>query len=153
MLTEDAPHLEMYFEPGREIVVFRNEGALIEGAKKLLDAPRERDRIAFAGYQRVLREHTYEQRLSKLLVRAKPQTQVRSRVDWARFEHVAESHPCGPLLRGIRRVLIAAASLVWGRQRGPRAARRAVFELSWRFAGRQTYTAAGLPGRMFYRES
>jgi hypothetical protein len=33
------------------------------------------------------------------------------------------------------------------------AARRFVFELSWRFAGARTYSASGWAGRMFYRES
>jgi len=34
-----------------------------------------------------------------------------------------------------------------------RAARRLLFEISWRLGGRRTYSAAGLPGRLFYRES
>ena len=153
LLTEGAPHLEDFFEPGREIAVFQDEGTLVASARRLLDASHERDAIALAGYQRVLREHTYEKRLTVLLDRARPQTEVRSPLDWLRFEQVARRHSCGPFLRGMRGFLVAAASLVWGRQRGPRAARRAVFELSWRIFGRRTYTAAGLPGRMFYRES
>ena len=153
LLTEDAPHLEDFFQPGREIAVFRDEGDLAASARRLLDAPHERDAMALAGHERVLREHTYEERLSGVLDRARPRSEARSPVDWPRFEQIARRHSCGPLLRGLRWCLVAAASMVWGRQRGPRAARRAVFELSWRILGRHTYTAAGLPGRMFYRES
>jgi spore maturation protein CgeB len=50
-------------------------------------------------------------------------------------------------------LLAAPLRLVWGPRRGRRAARRLLFELSWRIAGARTYGAAGWPGRMFYRES
>jgi spore maturation protein CgeB len=53
----------------------------------------------------------------------------------------------------IRSVLIALFTAVFGRQRGPRAARRLVYELSWRLGGAVTYGARGLPGRLFYTES
>jgi spore maturation protein CgeB len=43
--------------------------------------------------------------------------------------------------------------LVFGTQRGPRAARRLLFELPWRTVGARTYRASGLVGRLFYRES
>jgi spore maturation protein CgeB len=56
-------------------------------------------------------------------------------------------------LKLLRALLVVTASLALGRRRGPRAARRLLFELSWRFAGSKTYGAAGLPGRLFYRES
>ena len=54
------------------------------------------------------------------------------------------------LLRGL---LVLPCSLFWGRERGARAARRMLFELSWRLAGDHTYCAAGWPGRLFYHES
>jgi spore maturation protein CgeB len=56
-------------------------------------------------------------------------------------------------LRAVRAILVRCARLIWGERRGPRAARRMIFELSWRFAGARTYAAAGWPGRMFYKES
>jgi spore maturation protein CgeB len=56
-------------------------------------------------------------------------------------------------LRLLRKVLTAPCVLIWGRERGPRAARRILFELSWRLCGETTYSAAGWPGRIFYKES
>ena len=53
----------------------------------------------------------------------------------------------------LRAALVAPLSLVFGRQRGARAARRLVYELSWRLGGAATYGAGGLPGRLFYAES
>jgi spore maturation protein CgeB len=50
-------------------------------------------------------------------------------------------------------LIVACTSLFWGKQRGPRAARRLVFELSWRVFGSYTYRAVGWPGRMFYKDS
>lgn len=48
---------------------------------------------------------------------------------------------------------VILASQFWEPQRAPRAARRIMFELSWRLFGSHTYSAAGWPGRMFYREN
>jgi spore maturation protein CgeB len=56
-------------------------------------------------------------------------------------------------LRLLRAILVSTFSLAFGRRRGARAARRFLFELSWRIAGARTYSASGWPGRIFYRES
>jgi spore maturation protein CgeB len=69
------------------------------------------------------------------------------------FENIARSHHLTPALRLLRWLLLLPCIAVWGRQRGPRAARRLLFELSWRFAGATTYSARGWPGRLFFRES
>jgi spore maturation protein CgeB len=50
-------------------------------------------------------------------------------------------------------LLVASFSLAFGKERGARAARRVVYELSWRLTGATTYRARGLPGRLFYAES
>lgn len=53
-------------------------------------------------------------------------------------------------LWALKKVLNKLCSTIWGPVRGSRAARRLVFELSWRLNGTNTYSAAGIPGRMFY---
>jgi spore maturation protein CgeB len=78
-----------------------------------------------------------------------PQTAI----DIAAFERIAARHRCGPGLRLLGWLLAKPFELVWGQPRGTRAARRVLFELSWRLFGAHTYRAAGLPGRLFYRES
>ena len=128
---------------------------LVSTIRQLLDHPRDRDAMACAGHERVLREHTYERRLKELLDAAGVSLKSAARVtpSWIRFESLARQHRPGPFLLGLRAMMVVLGSLVWGRARGARAARRALFEFSWRLAGRRTYTAAGLPGRLFYRES
>ena len=69
------------------------------------------------------------------------------------FEDLVARHRLSSGLRVLRRGLVWLGVVLWGRQRGPRAARRLLFELSWRVARRHTYTAAGWPGRLFYHES
>ncbi len=155
LVTESAPHLERYFEPGREIAAFGDDRQLIDIVRSLLLDPGRRDAMARAGHARVQREHTYEHRLAALLdaLPSTPVSQDHRDVEWQRFEAAVRRHQCTAWLRALRAVLVGAASLIWGRSRGPRAARRMLFELCWRVSGRRTYTAAGLPGRLFYRES
>ena len=153
LLTESAPHLEDYFLPGREIMVFRDDGEMVSMAWDLLNDPQKREAMAQAAHERVIREHTYEQRLRMLLDRLEVQVQAPQRVDWPEFERCAIRHHTGWWLTFLRVLMVLPCVLVWGKVRGPRAARRALFELCWRLAGRHTYTAAGWPGRLFYHES
>jgi spore maturation protein CgeB len=69
------------------------------------------------------------------------------------FHTVALRHRQTVSLRLFRKVLTVPCVWIWGQQRGPRAARRILFELSWRLCGETTYSAAGWPGRIFYKES
>ncbi|OQW30847.1 MAG: hypothetical protein A4E19_08860 [Nitrospira sp. SG-bin1] len=155
LLTEKAPNLERYFRIGEEVVTFEGGEEMVQQVKMLLSCPDRRDRIARSGYERVRCDHTYERRFEELLdelTRRIPRRRALP-VDWATFQTAAEDHSTGTAIRIIRALLASVVSLVWGKDRGPRAARRLVFELSWRLRGAWTYTAAGWPGRMFYRES
>lgn len=155
LLTEKAPNLDRYFHVGEEVLTFEGADEMVEQVKSQLASSERRDRIAERGFDRVRRDHTYERRFSELLLELTQRVPPRCAlpVNWAMFQSAAQRHRTGPLLRIIRSVLISVASLVWGRSRGPRAARRLTFELSWRIRGVRTYTASGWPGRMFYRES
>jgi spore maturation protein CgeB len=155
LLTEQTPDLDGYFRIGEEILTFEGSDELIGTVKSLLAHPERRDAIACRGFDRVRREHTYDRRFGDLLgelTRRVPERPRRS-INWPEFESAAGHHTFGVALRMFRSLLVMCARLIWGEQRGPRAARRFVFELSWRLVGTRTYTAAGLPGRMFYRES
>jgi len=161
LLTEWADGIDRYYTPGKEIVVFQNLEELANQIRYYLQHPGERDIIAWAGYDRTKKEHSYEQRLAEVLDFALRQREAyfESRggqptncIDWIKFEKAAKRHNMNRKLLTLRRLLVAACSKIRGPVRGPRAARRLVFELSWRLAGSHTYSAAGLPGRMFYRE-
>lgn len=155
LLTEKAPNLDRYLRVGEEVLTFEGADEMVEQVKSQLASPERRDDIARRSFDRVRRDHTYERRFEELLRELTQRVPHRSRtpINWGAFEAAVQGHRRGPVLRLIRSLLVLAASLVWGKMRGPRAARRLAFELSWRLRGAWTYSAVGWPGRMFYRES
>ena len=176
-MTQPADGLERCYTPGREIETFDDLEDLARKIGHYLAHPEERDRIALAGHARTRAEHTYEARFSQLLDAAKASLSRRAAVtsagsppasdaaepsaptwkDWARawekFGMLESLHKTNLALRLLRALLVIPCRLVWGKQRGPRAARRLLFEVSWRLVGHSTYTVAGWPGRIFYKES
>jgi spore maturation protein CgeB len=66
ILTERVPHLERYFELGREVAVYDSTDDLIEQVGYWLANEDERAAVAEAGYQRVLAEHTYDHRFNQI---------------------------------------------------------------------------------------
>jgi spore maturation protein CgeB len=65
LLTESAPNLSHYFEPGREVVSYDGANDLMDKLEHYLEHDDERRAIAAAGQARTLRDHTY----AKLMVR------------------------------------------------------------------------------------
>jgi spore maturation protein CgeB len=150
LLTESARSLERYYCPDHEIAVFSGLDELVAKISHYLARPHERDLIARAGYKRTRDEHTYEHRFSDLLNFALSNSQARPRpIPPTTFEKALAQHRLTPSLRFLRDVLNKIGVLNFGKERGPRAARRFVYELSWRLAGRHTFTSKGWPGRMF----
>ena len=157
LLTEGAEHLTDYYRAGEEIETFDSCEEMAERLRYYLDRPDARDRIARAGHERTRREHSYSRRFVALLEAA---TAIRDaagpalllRVDES-FESICARHRVTLLLRFVRTLISTLTRLLFGARGGPRAARRLVFEISWRLAGARTYSAAGWPGRVFYRES
>lgn len=150
LLTEPAEGLDEYFVCGQEIETFDGPDELAEKIARLLKSPENRDRIATAGHRRVSTQHTYEIRLRQLLDRVV--TGAPGELDRAAFDRLVEAHRPGAALTMLRALLVLPCRIVFGPRRGPRAARRVLFELSWRLAGRRTYCASGLPGRLFFHE-
>jgi len=66
LLTEPAEDLYNFYEYEKEIVIFNNLAELIEKIIYYLNHEEERKRIAQAGYERTLREHTWEKRFSEI---------------------------------------------------------------------------------------
>jgi spore maturation protein CgeB len=65
-LSDGAEYLAHFFEPGREIVAYRDIEDLIPAIEHYLTHPREREEIARAGYQRAMRQHRIGPRLRAL---------------------------------------------------------------------------------------
>jgi spore maturation protein CgeB len=162
LLSEWADGLDQQYVPKREIAVFHNQEDLVGQIRYYLGHPTARDAIAQAGYRRTLAEHTYDRRLAEILdftlkqrdnYFARCDRMPTGTIDWKKFNQAVHSHRATGLPLSLKHSLTFLCSKVWGSVRGPRAARRLVFELSWRLAGSKTYSASGWPGRMFYKAS
>lgn len=64
-----ADDFEKYYKENEEMVFYRSTEDLIKKIKYYLAHEEERERIARAGYERTLREHTYENRFRELFYR------------------------------------------------------------------------------------
>ncbi|MDX8392423.1 MAG: glycosyltransferase [Mariprofundaceae bacterium] len=165
LVSEAAEGLDEFYKPGEEIVVFDTPDELAEKIRHMLRHPEERDGMAQAAHLRTRHEHCYEMRFRSLLRTASKRALSRvsdhctahkkthDGIDFEAFEAIAaRAQPSLPM-RGVGKLLQLVCTLLWGSQRGPRAARRFLFELSWRLVGRKTYMAGGCPGSLFYHES
>lgn len=63
--------VETLFVPERELITFRDDQDLLEKTRYYLAHPAERESVARAAQQRVLREHTYHHRAQTLLAHAR----------------------------------------------------------------------------------
>ncbi|MCR4303907.1 MAG: glycosyltransferase [Gallionella sp.] len=157
LMTEYADGLDRFYRSGDEIAVFDGILDLDEKIRHFIGRPEERDRIAMAGYIRTRDEHTYEMRFGNLLDAAMQQKErlpdERREIDFEKYDTIEKKHRAGVLLKIFKRLLLLPCMMIWGNTRGSRAARRFLFELSWRLAGKNTYTVSGWPGRLFYKES
>ena len=66
-LTQETEEIREYFEPDNEIVTYENGDDAIHKIKYYLSHEKELNRIAYNGYRRILKEHTYEKRLLEIL--------------------------------------------------------------------------------------
>ena len=71
LFTQYNRELPSLFEPGRECVAFRNVEEMIEGLDRILTHPADFDAVAAAGHRRATSQHTWEDRMSKVLQAAK----------------------------------------------------------------------------------
>jgi len=66
LLTKDERQIADYFIPSEELVTYQDADDAAEKIKYYLANEDERERIARTGYERVLKEHTWEKRLSDI---------------------------------------------------------------------------------------
>ena len=153
LLTEYTTGIEKFYKIDEEITIYKNSKELAQKINYYLSHPEERDRITISGFKRTAKDHLYDHRMKQILAFLSDVFNGDLKEDFQinpnTFEVAENSHNQTLLLRIVRWILNFCGTLIWGRTRGPRAARRIVYEISWRFFGKKTYTAAGLPGRLF----
>lgn len=66
LLTDGADGMQDYFEPDREVVLYRSPAEAVEKARWLLNHTEKARAIGEAGFQRTLRDHTFEKRIPLL---------------------------------------------------------------------------------------
>ena len=66
LLTDYKKQLEGLFEIGREMICYRDPDEIKDLVRFYLKHEREREKIAALGYRRLLAQHTYEHRVSRL---------------------------------------------------------------------------------------
>jgi spore maturation protein CgeB len=152
LLTQSAPGIDRYYTAGKEIATFVTPNDLIAQVRHYLADPHQRDTIACAGHRRTVEQHTYDIRFADILERLS-RCMPMSASTSPNLMDATERHRVGVFLGGLRRALVGLTTAMFGAVRGPRAARRFVYELSWRLVGEGTYRASGWPGRLFFRES
>ncbi len=69
VLSGFAEGMDRYYAPDKEMVFFRSPSELVAKTKQYLVRQDDRERIARAGYERTLREHTYEKRFAEVFSR------------------------------------------------------------------------------------
>lgn len=69
VLTQMTYDLADYYEVGKEVASFNSTRELIEKIKYYLDHEEEREKIARAGYERTISDHTYERRYRDIFKR------------------------------------------------------------------------------------
>lgn len=67
LMTDDKSNIRDMFEPGKEVVCYKNVEECATGIERLLNNEKERQAIAAAGQARTLREHTYLHRMRELV--------------------------------------------------------------------------------------
>lgn len=66
-ISDNQPELKNIFEPGEEVETYETENELLDKIRFYLSNENKRKKIALAGHQRVLKDHTLNQRIKTIL--------------------------------------------------------------------------------------
>jgi len=67
LLTDWVPSIDEIFEDGKHLVLYRSLDEAVDKAKYYLSHDEERERIALAGYEHVIKNHTMQNRVNTIL--------------------------------------------------------------------------------------
>jgi len=97
-LVDERSHLVECFEPGKEVITFKNTRELKDLIGYYLNRPNERQVIADRARARALRDHTYDQRIQDMLsvIYSSKFEHLKRREEaggWSKLMRRAEAHP------------------------------------------------------------
>lgn len=67
LLTNWIPTIEELFEDGKHLVLYRSLDEMVDKARYYIDHNEEREKIAQAGYEEVMKNHTFKNRVDTIL--------------------------------------------------------------------------------------
>lgn len=67
LLTDYVPYMEELFEDGKHLVLYRSLDEAVDKAKYYLTHDDEREKIAQAGFEEVMKKHTIDKRVGRIL--------------------------------------------------------------------------------------
>ena len=67
LLTNHKKDLDLFFESGKDIVIFHNDKEMMEAIEYYLNYQEEREAIALRGYEKVKKKHTFTVRMQEVL--------------------------------------------------------------------------------------
>lgn len=67
LITNYQPELELYFEPDKDLVIFESKQDLAQKVSYYLEHEEQRRKIAENGYKKVKLNHSYKQRIARML--------------------------------------------------------------------------------------
>ena len=152
LLTEYTKGLEDIYDTRAEIETFSSVDECVKKITYFLNESSERYRITKAGNKRTIREYTYTKRMKAIIDRVDLCGRENIESGISEFNEIVKEYKVSWWILVIRRILITLGISLFGKARGPRFARRLVYEISWRLFGKTMYTTKSLVGRMFYEE-
>ena len=66
ILMNDMPDLHLCYQVGKEAIVYKTPEELNKLIEDIIKQPKKYEKIALAGYERTMREHTYTKRLEQM---------------------------------------------------------------------------------------
>jgi len=149
LLTENAKNLEKVFNEN-EIVIFENLDECVNKINYFLQNLDKRDEMVNNSFKKCASNYTYADRLKYILEYAVHLQ--KKKIKNFDFDLIIKNNNSNWLLKFFKTCLITIGSIIFGKEKGKRFARRVVYEFSWRIFKENTYKSKGIVGRMFYNE-
>lgn len=154
LITEKTPCISKYFQAGNDIIEVESIQEMAININYYLNNPIERDKIAISGYHRIVQDHSYEKRFSKILehislIYPSPSKNIVVGLK-TKLKPFCDEHKLTKNEKILQKLLklIVIPGVPEGRKNI--ILRRLVFEIHWRLKKNEVFRAKGIAGKLFY---